>query len=459
MAILGLIVFYVIKPAARNIHDTDLNDTFEFLKQIQEIDISEYYMVSYDVCSLFTNIPLTETIQICLDRLYRSDILVPPALPEHVLRSMIQLCVKDNIFVFNNTVYYQTDGVAMGNSLGPILANIFMAHLEETKIVDDMSYPKFYRRYVDDTFCLFNKKEDANNFLEHINKLHPSIRFEMEVEQDSKLSFLDTVITRVQGSSSPQISSKVKTTDKGLFYNFDSFIPIRYKLNKVLTLVYRMYRIASSMYIFDLDVKSLKHRLMKNGFSSNFIEGCVEKVLNKYHAGADDKKHEDEDDHRKVILTLPYLGPISIILRRNLLKLVRKFYPHISFRIIFRRGFRISNLFHYKDTFPKSCKSMVVYYKSCRKCGPSAAYIGKTINTLYERFHDSGTGHLHPNNADSALHGHVASSSDQECSFHFEDVKVLETGKWDEQIRFIESILLKYDKQNLNTCERVLNLK
>ena len=127
-------------------------------------------------------------------------------------------------------VYYQTDGVAMGNSLEPILAKIFMAHLEETKIVDDTSYPKFYRRYVDDTFCLFNKKEDANNFFEHINKLHPSIRFEMEVEQDSKLSFLDTVITRVQGSSSPLTSSKVKTTDKRLFYNFDSFIPIRYKI-------------------------------------------------------------------------------------------------------------------------------------------------------------------------------------------------------------------------------------
>ena len=50
-------------------------------------------------------------------------------------------------------------------------------------------------------------------------------------------------------------------------------------------------------------------------------------------------------------------------------------------------------------------------------------------------------------------------SSDQECSFHFEDGKVLETGKWDEQIRFIESILLKYDKQNLNTCERSIKLE
>ena len=71
-------------------------------------------------------------------------------------------------------------------------------------------------------------------------------------------------------------------------------------------------------------------------------------MLNKCHAGVDDQKHEDEDDHRKVILTLPYLGPISIILRRNVLKLVSKFYPHISFRIIFRRGFRISTFFTIK---------------------------------------------------------------------------------------------------------------
>ena len=54
--------------------------------------------------------------------------------------------------------------------------------------------------------------------------------------------------------------------------------------------------------------------------------------------------------------------------------------------------------------------------------------------------------------------GHVASSSDEECSLHFEDFKVLETGKWDEQIH-IESILLKYNKQNLSTCERSIKLE
>ena len=87
------------------------------------------------------------------------------------------------------------------------------------------------------------------------------------------------------------------------------------------------------------------------------------------------------------------------------------------------------------------------------------AYIGKTVNTLYERFHASGSGHLHPNNVGSALLDHINKSGDPDCAFHFEDVKILETGRYDQEIRFIESILLKYDRQNLNTCERSIPLE
>ena len=115
-----------------------------------------------------------------MDRLYRSDYIAPPSIPEHVLKRLIELCVQDNVFVFNGRVYYQVDGVAMGNLLGPILANIFMAHLEETKIIGSQHYPSFYRRYVDDTFCLFECRDDALRFLDFINTLHPSIKFDVE---------------------------------------------------------------------------------------------------------------------------------------------------------------------------------------------------------------------------------------------------------------------------------------
>ena len=167
----------------------------------------------------------------------------------------------DNTFVFQGKVYYQFDGVAMGNSLGPILANIFMAHLEETYIIGSPHCPEFYRRYVDDTFCLFRSQTDVRLFHEFINTLHPSIKFDIEEECENKLEFLDTVIERSESAAlSVSIRTKVKKTDKGLFYNFDSFIPERYKLSLVTSLVYRAYRIASTMVNFHLDVSALKSR-------------------------------------------------------------------------------------------------------------------------------------------------------------------------------------------------------
>ena len=133
-------------------------------------------------------------IKITMDRLYRSDHIVPPTKPENVLKHLLGLCVQDIMLVFNGELYYQHDGLAMGNSLGPILADIFMCHLEQTAILTSDLSPEFYRRYVDDTFCLFSSKEDIIKFLEYINSIHPSIKFDMELENNNKLEFLDIVV-------------------------------------------------------------------------------------------------------------------------------------------------------------------------------------------------------------------------------------------------------------------------
>ena len=333
-----------------------------------------------------------------------------------------------------------------------------MTHLEETYILNSDYCPEFYRRYVDDTFCLFRSREDVQRFHDFINTLHPSIKFDIEEEHDNKLGFLDTVITRSATSTSPEISTKVKSTDKGLFYNFESFIPSLYRTNLVRTLIYRAYMIASSMAIFHVDFMSLRARLMRNGFPSHLVDKCAESVLNRHHANTRDSERPATVEKRKVVIALPYLGPLSILLRRNLVRLVHKFYPSVELRVVYRRGYRISNMFSVKDKFPLACRSMCVYYICCSNCGPSEAYIGKTVNTVHERFHARGTGHLCPTNTDSALLKHISESGDSNCSFNFEDIKILETGRYDEQIRYIESILLKYDKQNLNTCDRSIKL-
>ena len=107
-------------------------------------------------------------------------------------------------------------------------------------------------------------------------------------------------------------------------------------------------------------------------------------------------------------------------------------------------------MFKFKDCFPLKCKSGIVYSIQCNKCGQSAAYIGKTKNTLFERFYGSN-GHLNPRTQKSALIDHVVSTGDPECNFEFNTIKILDNCDVDYRLRIIESIYLKFDKQSLNT--------
>ena len=52
----------------------------------------------------------------------------------------------------------------------------------------------FYRRYVDDTFCLFNSEGDAELFFQFINNQHPNIHFTIERESNHTLPFLDVLL-------------------------------------------------------------------------------------------------------------------------------------------------------------------------------------------------------------------------------------------------------------------------
>ena len=83
-------------------------------------------MASLDVDSLFTNIPIEETINICVDNLYNDNENLPN-IPKHNFRNLLNIATKETFFMFNNKYYKQVDGVAMGSPLGPALANNFLS--------------------------------------------------------------------------------------------------------------------------------------------------------------------------------------------------------------------------------------------------------------------------------------------------------------------------------------------
>ena len=104
-------------------------DTFTFVQDIQSLSMFGKFMVSFDVESLFINIPLGECIDLAVN--YISEGNPDLKLSKSELRSLFTVATAQTHFLFNGSFYDQIDGVAMGSPLAPVLANLFMGHHEK----------------------------------------------------------------------------------------------------------------------------------------------------------------------------------------------------------------------------------------------------------------------------------------------------------------------------------------
>jgi len=172
------------------------------------------------------------------------------------LKNLFHFATSRTNFLFKGSFYDQLDGVAMGSPLVPVLANLFMGHHENTWLETyRASKILFYRRYVDDTFCVFATEQDALLFFDFINTRHSNIRFTMEKEVDHKLPFLDVFIHN--HSPGPTTTVFRKKTFTGLLTNYFSFTALSYKIGLVRTLIDRTFKINNTWSGFHNDVKHL----------------------------------------------------------------------------------------------------------------------------------------------------------------------------------------------------------
>ena len=117
----------ILKPLTTN--EFTVKDSFHFDEEVvdQQHDL---FMGSLDIDSLFTNIPLEETIEICTNELFKESETIE-GLSKTEFKERLSLATKDSHFIFDGTLYKQIDGVAMGPPLGPTLANTCLVYHEK----------------------------------------------------------------------------------------------------------------------------------------------------------------------------------------------------------------------------------------------------------------------------------------------------------------------------------------
>ena len=145
--------------------DHSTKDTFSFVDELKKVSVTNKYMVSYDVTSLFTTIPLEETINLATDLLFEAE--PDLKISRKDLQKLFQFATSQTNFLFSGNMYDQVDGVAMGSLLTPILANIFTGyHGISGKEVRNYNYGGLFydKRYLDDIFAVFETKDHAVHF-------------------------------------------------------------------------------------------------------------------------------------------------------------------------------------------------------------------------------------------------------------------------------------------------------
>ena len=250
----------LLQPPLPNTYS--LSDTFSFVQKLKTVDMSNKLLISFDVVSLFTNIPFKESIYLAVSYIAEGNPIFK--LSKNDLTKLFSFAKSQTNFLFNGKMYDQTHGVAMGSPLAPVLANLFLGHYENIWL-NNYQGPSvhFYRRYVDDTFCLFNTEHDALLFFEFINSQHPNVKLTVEKETNEVLAFLDVCINN-NDPCSLLTSVHRKKTYSGLLTNFFSFTSYSYKIGLIRTLLDRAYKINTTLAKLNDDVKKLFHIFKRN---------------------------------------------------------------------------------------------------------------------------------------------------------------------------------------------------
>ncbi|BHF72058.1 hypothetical protein SprV_0401512100 [Sparganum proliferum] len=370
----------------------------EFLSRIKRLEVeADEVTVSFDVISLFASIPpalAIDTIDGFLREKY--DETDQQLKRVHIIQ-LLELCLK-TFFTFKGQIYEQKKGTPMGSPLSGLIAEAVLQRFE--RLVFSSYPPKFWARYVDDTFVII-KRSDVQTFKALLNSIFSDIQFTMEEELNNQLAFLDVQVTKLEDGKIRTTVYRKTTNTRGILH-FKSNHPVGHKRSCVRTLFQRVQTHCSDDNGRKEEIKYL-HALFKvNGYPKSFIRKCLKKP----------RPERSDGENPKFWLAIPYVKNVSEatagILKSFGIGVAHKPEPTIRQQIM-----------RPKDPLPVTEQSAVVYSIPCQNC--DARYVGETGKRLGTRLHEH---QLAINRKDklSMVYGHV---KQQNHNFAFEKARII----------------------------------
>ena len=317
--------------------------------------------VSYDVESLFTNVPVDDTIEYIIDNIYESKRL-KPICSKTIMKRLLKKLTSECLFTFNNVIYKQIDGCAMGNPLSVVFANIYMAKLERDIV--DPSNPILYRRYIDDIFTR-KKKEERDTLLPKLNNYHKNIRFTVE---NNLSKFLDTKLEIENG----QYKTKVNRNRKHPMH-WSSCVPKKFKRNIINNDLHRASKISSD---FNDEVNAIRGKFLKADYPKRFIESVITAFNKNNQNKTNEEQDKKKDEQKKITISIrvPFCSKNEAISKHFLTKLHTFTANQYKFSIIWNTR-KMRSLFKLKD---QSKYHACVIYQGTVSTDDTIKYIGET---------------------------------------------------------------------------------
>ena len=301
--------------------------------------------MSFDVKSLFTNIPVDFVTGLILNEIYGSNSTKKVyGLTKRQFKNLLVWTTKRTTLNFNGSFYKQINGVGMGSPIALALADIFMNYMiEKTKkfnVQPDVSFG-----YVDDCFAVFPDFESAMLFYRKLTQIQNNVKLAYEFENNKQLPFLNINVDNSQEKL--MLSVYRKTTHPGLYNKWNSLAPTKYKINLIRSLVNRGIKTCNNRQLLFFECEKITKMLQQNGCPIKLIRNVIRKAINRnQNPGSKLLPNQQQSTKHCLFFKLQFIDRISIKIEKE----IREFLSAYDIKLIMSHcNFIIGKLFSYKD--------------------------------------------------------------------------------------------------------------